>query len=39
VTMAYRVQKPDGSLGDAVTSKIDNCIAAGSPGAGAGGPR
>jgi type VI secretion system secreted protein Hcp len=39
VTMAYRVQKPDGSLGETVTSKIDNCLAAGSPSQGGGGPR
>lgn len=39
VTITYRVQKPDGSLGDTVTSKIDNCVTAGSPGSGGGGPR
>lgn len=39
VTISYSPQNADGSLGKAVTSTIDNCIAAGSPGAGGGGPR
>lgn len=38
VTISYRPQKADGSLGDVVTSKIDNCLPPGSPASNGNGP-